>query len=968
MSLPASGVRLSAEDADQAIRAVERFLGVVGQIGGKAETEARKTKGASSILTGAFERIGHSAIDMAANAAGALVDLGKDTIAVAGDFEAGMNQFTGVVGQGLRESGKDIDDFSNLFLKLGADTQFSAAQAQEAAINLAKGGRSAAQVYAELPAVLNLAAAGQLDLAQSADIAAKQLGIWGNTGVTAAQVADSLASAANASTVDVGELALGLANVGGIAKTAGLSFEDTVQTLALLAPGFSSAADAGTSFKVFLTRLQPTTADATAAMRELGLLTAEGKSKFYDATGSFIGMEKAAGLLEGSLKGLSQAQKVASLQAIFGQDAFRAAALLGERGAKGFTDMGLAMEATGGAAQQAAARQKGFNFALESLKGSAETLQIVLGSKFLPLLTAIIQRALIPGVNAITDWAQGLGDVSGPAITAAENIYSLTTAIAEGFVPAITIAGTVTTVYALTQIPYLGVGLVLLAQRLAATTAAFWAQGAATAGAALPIALIVAAIAGIALAYSNLQDKIRSANEELLNSRQWWTDSAKALDDYSTSSAQMDDRATAAANTVKALREQIQRETEDLGRRRLEGTLTDAQMQTELATINRHADALKIATDNLNTQIGAQLRQEAASKTGTEALAGLNDGQQQVAQQAQLTAEELEKLGKQLEKTYSDGRNAVESYVNTEVEFIQQLNQARQGGFDEQERQAIASYAKQQAAQRAHLGQMLTDYTLTQVQLGNITTEQGQRIVGEIERQFGVQQDLSARTFLQMTSDIDAFARGAGGSLDQLGANLSGAADDAVETRIKMDELARTYEAELLSNFEAKKIEADELRRALQDIPARVYSEVVLKTTRIEETVRTDSGGARPGDAVGARALGGPVLAGLPYIVGERGPELVIPEANGYVLTAADTRSLLAGLQQFATQPQVAPPALVQAQPSAAQISQGAVGTASQSVTNNYYYQLPQVPQATGQAGADMERRVRMLEMMRRRA
>jgi hypothetical protein len=53
---------------------------------------------------------------------------------------------------------------------------------------------------------------------RAAEIVAKQLGVWGETGVTAADVADLLASAANASTVNVEELALGLANVGGSAK------------------------------------------------------------------------------------------------------------------------------------------------------------------------------------------------------------------------------------------------------------------------------------------------------------------------------------------------------------------------------------------------------------------------------------------------------------------------------------------------------------------------------------------------------------------------------------------------------------------------------------------------------------------------------------------------------------------------------------------------------------------------------
>jgi hypothetical protein len=33
-----------------------------------------------------------------------------------------------------------------------------------------------------------------------------------------------------------------------------------------------------------------------------------------------------------------------------------------------------------------------------------------------------------------------------------------------------------------------------------------------------------------------------------------------------------------------------------------------------------------------------------------------------------------------------------------------------------------------------------------------------------------------------------------------------------------------------------------------------------------------------------ARANGGPVVAGRPYIVGERGPEVVVPQQAGYVI------------------------------------------------------------------------------------
>lgn len=43
----------------------------------------------------------------------------------------------------------------------------------------------------------------------------------------------------------------------------------------------------------------------------------------------------------------------------------------------------------------------------------------------------------------------------------------------------------------------------------------------------------------------------------------------------------------------------------------------------------------------------------------------------------------------------------------------------------------------------------------------------------------------------------------------------------------------------------------------------------------------------------GARAAGGPVLSGVPYLVGEKGPELVVPNASGTVIPAAQTAALM---------------------------------------------------------------------------
>lgn len=48
-------------------------------------------------------------------------------------------------------------------------------------------------------------------------------------------------------------------------------------------------------------------------------------------------------------------------------------------------------------------------------------------------------------------------------------------------------------------------------------------------------------------------------------------------------------------------------------------------------------------------------------------------------------------------------------------------------------------------------------------------------------------------------------------------------------------------------------------------------------------------------DRLGARAAGGPISKGSPYIVGEQGPEMIVPDANGTVLSATKTKALVAG-------------------------------------------------------------------------
>lgn len=463
-------IRIQIEGTNGARGALDDAAKGINQLDDAARKGGGGFSSLKEIATGALREIGAAAVNIAAQGAQALAGFAKDSIDAAATFEASINGLAAVTGTSLADAGFSMDDVSAKALQLGKDTQFSAQEAIQAMTELAKGGVPVQSVMTDATdATLALAAASGVNLAGAAEIVAKQLGVWSETGVTAAQVTDLLAGAANASTVGVEDLALGLAQAGGTAKTAGVSFDEMVQTMAMIAPNFSSAADAGTSYKTFLSRLVPTTKPAIAAMQELGLMAFDtakamevlktrgfdgtesvdamaaaienvgvemglsgeklkkftsgfNHSAFYDATGSFIGMEAAAELLQNATSGLTEEQRLLAFQTIFGADAIRAAAAIANAGAEGYNAMGEAIVATGGATAAAAAKQQGYAFAMEQFGGSVETAQIILGTMFLPALTSLISIGT-EVVNVVAGWIEAFGKMV-PAIQASATPFT----------------------------------------------------------------------------------------------------------------------------------------------------------------------------------------------------------------------------------------------------------------------------------------------------------------------------------------------------------------------------------------------------------------------------------------------------------------------------------------------------------------------------------------------------------------
>ena len=78
---------------------------------------------------------------------------------------------------------------------------------------------------------------------------------------------------------------------------------------------------------------------------------------------------------------------------------------------------------------------------------------------------------------------------------------------------------------------------------------------------------------------------------------------------------------------------------------------------------------------------------------------------------------------------------------------------------------------------------------------------------------------------------------------------------------------------------------AGTLSETLGGLPKRIDVDIYVNT---HGTV-PDLGGGTGGSAPQPRATGGPVTAGQPYLVGERGPELFVPAGNGRIVPNAAT-------------------------------------------------------------------------------
>lgn len=240
----------------------------------------------------------------------------------AADLETAMSRVqaaTGATGEEMQALRKAAED-------AGANTKYTSTEAAGALENLAKAGLSATDSIAALPAVLNLAQAGDIGLAESSELVTKAVMGMGLAFTDAGRVADVLALGANATNTSVLGLAQALSYAAPVAQSLGLSLESTVAIIGKFADAGIDASRAGTALNSILSQFSNpaskfreelnaagiTTGNFETALHQLAAAGPAG-SKAINAVGQEAGPALRALLNQGmgALDGLTERLKTA---------------------------------------------------------------------------------------------------------------------------------------------------------------------------------------------------------------------------------------------------------------------------------------------------------------------------------------------------------------------------------------------------------------------------------------------------------------------------------------------------------------------------------------------------------------------------------------------------------------------------------------------------------------------------------
>jgi TP901 family phage tail tape measure protein len=288
-------------------------------------------------------------------------------------------------------TGKELKELALAARELGPKVGKGATETADGIEALGLAGVSTADILGgALKASLDLAAAGAVQLAPATSLVTDVMGQFKKTAADLPVIVQNVVGALDSSKFGFIDFQQAVAQGGGIAKEAGISFADFATAISATSTQFSSGSDAGTSFKTYIQSLVPVSKDAEFAMNQLGL-------EFFDVrTKRMKPLVEQADMLRKALGNLNDKSKSDALKTIFGADAARTAIGLMNQGREGIEK--LQREIAGGdVGAKIAKRLEGEAAATTRIANAWESVRIAIGEAgLLELMTRV--KAAFAGV------------------------------------------------------------------------------------------------------------------------------------------------------------------------------------------------------------------------------------------------------------------------------------------------------------------------------------------------------------------------------------------------------------------------------------------------------------------------------------------------------------------------------------------------------------------------------------------
>ncbi|MFJ3283391.1 phage tail tape measure protein [Streptomyces halstedii] len=369
-------------------------------------------------MTSESGRLRHQLTGLAALMSGGALVMGFSGMLKHGnEYQQSMNTFGAVTSA----TSVQMQRAAATAYQLGGDLSLPAATAASAAesmVELAKAGFRTDQAITATRASLTLAAAANVNAADSARYLGDMMDQFGMGADQAGKAADILAATSNNASGNIIDIYYAMKYAGPVAHGLGVSMDEAASAVGMLGKAGILGQTAGTTLRGMMANLAAPTKQMKQGLADMGI-------EAWDAAGNFLGLRNVIEGLSKAEHRMSQKDFAAAVKKSMGKPAMSGAIALAHQGTDSFDALMGAVNRSGAASDIAAAKGEGLAGAMVQLKAKSEQAGLALYTGLAPGLEYLVRGVTgwisdaTPKIEGFFKYFNDAATLFGPDVAAA---------------------------------------------------------------------------------------------------------------------------------------------------------------------------------------------------------------------------------------------------------------------------------------------------------------------------------------------------------------------------------------------------------------------------------------------------------------------------------------------------------------------------------------------------------------------